>query len=295
MNKDTVITYQSAGGSIRFAPDGEYWITEVSGLQTDISLNTSQSVGQRGATVNGQSVQPKKITFNGAILGRGGAAGIEPLRRALLAAVLPLESARITFAQEGQSWYLEGWPTKTPALSDGLRPQSFQFQFYVPYPYFRSAEQRSYQLSGLRAMWHTPFYTGGHFYISKYTEDAFCRVANTGNVAQAITLTLYAAAEVTRPVVYNVERGSHIRVNKIMAPGEQMVISTHDKDKDAGRAARFFAQDGSEGNGFKYITPDSDLAMAVAPGGNIFMADAAANKQNLRCTLTTAGGERHSI
>lgn len=290
MNQDTKIRYQSAGGVLDFALESDFWIEKITGLQTDISLNTSQSVGQRGATVNGQSVQPKKVTVNGAVFG-----DVEANRAKVLSTVLPLQEAKLTFIQNGGSWYLEGWPTKTPIFEDGVGVQAFQFQFYVPYPYFRSTEQRSYQLSGLRALWRTPFYTGGHFYISKYTEDAFCRVANAGNVAQAVTLTLLAAAEVTNPVVYNVEQGSHIRVNKVMAPGEQMVISTHDKDKDAGQAVRFFAQDGSEGNGFKYLTPDSDLAMAVWPGGSIFMADAAANKQNLRCTLTTAGGERHSL
>ena len=110
-----------------------------------------------------------------------------------------------------------------------------------------------------------------------------------------MTITFAAAAEVTEPVVYNVERGSHIRVGKVLAPGERLIVSTHAQDKDAGQAVRFFAADGSEGNGFRYITLDSDLSMTVPPGGGIFMADAAANKQNLRCTLVTAGGERHSI
>ncbi len=290
MNQDTKIRYQSVGGILNFAYESEFWITKITGLQTDISLNTSQSVGQRGSTVNGQSVQPKKVTVNGAVFG-----DVEANRAKVLAAVLPLHEARLAFIQNGGTWYLEGWPTKTPVFEDGFGVQSFQFQFYVPYPYFRSAEQKSYQLSGLRALWHTPFYTGGSFYISKYTENAFCRVENTGNVEQAITLTLYAAAEVSKPVVYNVERGGYIRVDKIIAPNERMRISTHDKDKDAGQAVRFFTADGSESNGFKYITPDSDLSMGVAPGGNIFMADAAANKQNLRCTLVTAGGERHSL
>lgn len=293
MNKTTIVTYKSAGGSIRFAVGSDFWITKISGIQTDISMTTSQNVGQRGTTVNGQSVQPKNVTLNGVLLGRR--APLEQQRRQLLAAVLPLETATITFEQDGERWYLEGWPTKTPVFSDGLRPQEFQFVFYVPYPYFRSTDTRRYQLSGLRALWRTPFYTGGRFYISKYTEDAFRRVENAGNVEQAITLTLYAAAEVTDPVVYSVEHGSHIRIDKVMSTGEQMIISTHDKDKDAGRAVRFIAADGIETNGFRYITTDSDLSMTVPPGGGIFMADAAANKPNLRCTLVTAGGERHSI
>lgn len=290
MNHTTKITYQNSAGSITFALESDFWISEISGIQTEITLNTSQSVGQRGTSVNGQSVQPKKVTFTGAVFG-----DVESNRSKVLAVVLPLQESKITFSQNGESWYLEGWPTKTPIFDDGLGVQNFQFQFYVPYPYFRSGEKRSYQLSGLRALWRTPFYTGGRFYISKYTEDAFCRVENAGNVAQAITLTLHAAAEVTEPVVYNVEQGTHIRINKTLYTGEQMIISTHDKDKDAGRAVRFIAADGTESNGFKWISLDSDLSMTVSPGGGIFMAGAAANKQNLRCTLVTAGGERHSI
>lgn len=295
MNKDTVVIYESAGGSVRFAADGDFWITGISGIQTDIELTVSQSAGQQGATVSGQSVQPKKITLNGALLGRAGPAQLEARRRQLLAAVLPLEQARITFEQQGESWYLEGWPTKTPVLSDGLRPQSFQFQFYAPYPYFRSTGTKSYQLSGLQALWRTPFYTGGSFWISQYTEDAFKKVENSGSAAQAVTLIFYAAAEVVKPAVYNVDRGSRIGISRTMNAGEKFIISTHDNDKDAGRAVRLFAADGAGSNGFRYITPDSDLSMTVAPGGSIFMADAEANKQNLRCTLITAGGEQHSI
>lgn len=290
MNHTTRILYQSEAGSLSLSYESDFWISEISGIQTDISLNTSQSVGQRGTTINGQSVQPKKLTVNGAVFG-----DVEENRAKVLSTVLPLQEAKMVFSQNGESWYLEGYPTKTPVFGDGIGVQNFQFSFYVPYPYFRSTEKKSYQLSGLQALWRTPFFTGGSFWISRFTEDAFCRVENAGNVEQAVTITLYAAAEVTEPVIYNVERGSHIRVNKVMAPGEQVVISTHDKDKDAGQAVQFFAADGSEGNGFKYITPGSDLSMTIAPGGSIFMADAAANKQNLRCTLVTAGGERHSI
>lgn len=290
MNKNTKVTYASVGGSVVFAQNTDFWITDISGIQTDVSLNTSQSVGQLGATINGQSVQPKKPTINGAVLG-----DVEAARRQILAVILPLVPARITFNQGGESWYLEGYPTKTPVFSDGSGPQKFQFQFYVPYPYFRSTDTRAYQLSGLTPLWKTPFSTGGRFWISKYTEDAFKRVENAGNVAQAVTITLYAAAEVTDPVVYNVDLGRKIAISKVMAVGERFVISTHDKEKDEGKAVQFFGTDGAQQNGFKYITPDSDLGLCVAAGGNVFMAVAAANKQNLRCTLVTAGGERHSI
>ena len=135
----------------------------------------------------------------------------------------------------------------------------------------------------------------GPHQISSYGDDVFVSVANAGSVPQALTLTIYAAAEVVKPSVHNVDMGTHITVNKTLAPGEQFVISTHDEDKDAGTAVRYIDTEGVEHNGFKYITLDSDLSMRVAPGGNVFTQRAAATGQNARCTLVTAGGERHSI
>lgn len=294
MDKNTVITYKSEGGKIvfRWPAHGPFWWTKITGLQTDISLNTSQSAGQTGSTVNGQSVQSKKLTFNGAAYS---ATDVQLLRDKLLSTVLPFKQARLTFDLSGERWYLDGYPTSTATFGDGETVQQFQFQFFVPYPYFRSTKTKIYQLSGLQALWHTPFYTGGTFWISKYTEDAFKKVENSGSAEQAITLTLYAAAEVVNPIVYNVDRSTHIAINRTMSTGERFIISTHDSDKDAGKAVRFIAANGVESNGFRFLTPDSDLSMSVAPGGNIFMAEAEANKQNIRCTLVTAGGERHSI
>ena len=290
MDKNTKVIYSNAAGSITFDVAGDFWIESVTGIETGVDLNTSQSVGQLGVTVNGQSVRPKEPTINGVIV-----RSIPANRDRLLAVVLPLVPSRLTFVQpDGKSWYLEGWPKHTPILDNGQRPQHFQLQLFCPYPYFRSGEQRTYQLAGLTAMWRTPFTVGPHW-ISNYGEDSFVPVENTGSVPQAITLTIYAAAEVTKPSIHNVDLGTHITINKVLTTGERFVISTHDKDKDAGTAVRYFDASGGQHNGFKYITLDSDLSMYVAPGGNVFTQKAGANGQNCRCTLVTAGGERHSI
>ncbi len=297
MDKNTVISYKSDGGELvfRWPARGSLWFTGINGLQTEIDMTTSQSYGQAGSTISGQNVLPKTVTFNGALYGSN-AREVQLLRDRILSVVAPQKQARVTFSLVGgESWFIDGYPKQTTEFSDGDTLQKFQFEFYVPYPFFRSGESKSYQLSGLRALWRTPFYTGGTFHISKYTEDAFKRVENSGNVEQSISLKLYASAEVTDPIIYNVDKGTFIAIRKVFKTGESMLISTFGADKDAGRAAVFVEANGTESNGFRLITPDSDLSMTVSPGGNIFMADASANKQNLRCTLITSGGERHSI
>lgn len=291
MNKNTKVTYSNAAGSITFDVVGDFWIESITGLQTDVDIMETQSVGQLGTTANSQSVKPKNLTINGCIV-----RNIESRREQLLSTVLPMVHARMSFAlEDGSSWYLEGFPRQTPVVGDGLGPQHFQFSFYAPYPYLRSTEVKSYQLAGLTPLWRTPFHMSGVKRISTYTENAFKRIENAGSVPQAIEIEFAAVGEVTNPEVWNVDQNRHIRITKTMRPGERFRISTHERDKDAGTAVQFIGSDGFVENGFRFLAPDSDLSIAVAAGGNVFMARAAQNKENLRCKLVTAGGERHSI
>lgn len=291
VNQYTKVIYSNAAGSIVFDAAGDFWIEGVSGLQTEVEIQTTQSVGQLGATVDGQAVKPKEPTIDGAIV-----RCVEERRAQLLAVLLPMVPSRLTFVLgSGEGWYLDGWLKQAPILSDGQKPQHFQFRFFAPYPYFRSTECKRYQLSGLTALWRTPFHMSGTKKISTYTEDAFKRIENSGSMPQSIKLELTADGEVTNPEIWNVDQGKRIAIIKVMKPGERFLISTHDADKDAGTAVQYITADGQIQNGFRLLTPDSDLALQVAAGGNIFMARAEANKKNLCCILVTSGGERHGI
>lgn len=290
MTRDTVITYESKGGSVRFAVDTNFWIEEVRGLETDVTTATSQSVDQRGESLDAKSIGAKSITVSGWLLG-----DVEVNRARLLATILPAESARLTFTDNGESWYLDGTPTKTPIMGDGSKVQSFQFNFFAPYPFLRSTKQETYTLTGITPMWHTPFFTGGTHWISKFTEDMFAKIQNTGNVAQSFVVEFYATSRVICPVLHNVNASTFIRTTKTFEAGDKLRISTHQQDKDDGNGVLFFGADGTTTNGFRLITPDSDLDMQIPPGGCICMADADEYKHNLRCTLITAGGEKHSL
>ncbi|MEG2930999.1 MAG: phage tail family protein [Ruthenibacterium sp.] len=289
MQKETSFTYSNALGTIHFAYDSDYWISNISGMETDVSMTTSQSAGQRGTTVNEQSVQPKKLTVNGSISG-----DVEAHRAAILSVAVPKVQSKLTITQGGENWSLDGYPTKTPLFSDGAALQEFQFTFYAPYPYFKQDLKR-YELAGLAARWRTPFNTGGTHYISKFTTDMFRPIANDGNIAQAFTVTLSASAELSRPVIHNASKNTLIRIDKTLAAGERFVISTADADKDAGNGVLYYDAAGVRHNGYKYVTLDSDLNMRVSVGGDIFLADAQTHKSNLRCVIMVAGGERHSL
>lgn len=290
MNQFTKITYKNKAGSIVFDVAGDFWIDSIEGIETTVEIDSTQNTGQIGASLGSQSVLPKEITVNGVIV-----RCIEPRRRQLVNVLVPLLVSRLIFRLEnGEEWYLEGYLKQLPILSDGMRPQSFQFRFFSPYPYFRSTRQKSYPLSGLRSLWHTPFTVAPHA-ISRYNDEKFVRAENKGNIAQAFVIRLLAKAKLRDPVVWLVDENKKIAVKKEMQQGDEIIISTHDADKDDGTAVQYRNAAGLMRNGYRFITPESDLSMRIPPGGCTFAADAEENRQNLICTVIAAEGERHGI
>lgn len=289
MNKDTVITYTAGKDSVLFysSSDSDIWITSVSGASgADVSISEAQGVAQVGSTLGSQSVQPRDVTLNGAVRG-----AVEQNRRHLLGVVRPGEPGRLTVRQNGESWYIDGAPKRTPEFSDGSAVQSFQFVLHCPYPYWRSTEDGSTQLAGLIKLFRFPCSLADSWYVSQYTESLFAVVTNRGAAAQGFDVVITAAAQVTNPEIYHVERGAFLRVNRVMAAGEKIVISTVYGRK----GVTLTLADGTKANGFRYLDVGSDLDLQMDPGANTIRCDAEENREGMRVQIVMPKGLVYGI
>ena len=161
MNRDTIFVYTAGTNSVTFAYKSPLWITSITGASgNDVAVSESQGAGQVGSTISNQSVQPRDITINGAVL-----AAVEANRRGILACVLPGVTGRLTVIQNGESWYIDGAPKRTPEFSDGSVVQDFQFVLHCPYPYWRSTADGSAQVAGLTKLFQFPCSLAGTWYI----------------------------------------------------------------------------------------------------------------------------------
>lgn len=284
MNDKTNIKYESSGGVIEFTFASDFWITSIDGVSdVTVQISESQGVGQIGSTMTNQSVQPKTLTVNGALFG-----DVEANRRKLLDCVLPNEKGILTVLKDGESWYLEGVPSKTPTVSDGYGVQEFQFSFRAPYPYWRSTSNISTQLAGITPMFRFPFKTGKAFRLSKYTETYFTEIENSGNLPVGIDILFYASTEVENPGVFHVDTGTYIKLaDTKLSAGESVKIST----VYGRRGVTFISSGGEESNGFRYLDKNSNLDMMLLPGKNTFryIADDD-NRIGLRVTITAPKG-----
>ena len=85
---------------------------------------------------------------------------------------------------------------------------------------------------------------------------------------------------------YHVERGTFIKINKVMAAGEKITVSTVYGRK----GVTLQLPDGTQANGFKYLDVGSDLNMQMAPGANTIRCDAANNREGLRVQVIMPKG-----
>lgn len=272
---------------LAFSEDSDFWITNIDGLSSnEIALSETQGAGQIGSTLCAQSVRPRDLTVSGVLFGN-----LAANRKALLGAIRPAVPARFVLTEGGESWYLEGAPSRTPLMEETAARQAFQFVFHAPYPYWRSREDTVTFLAGVEALFRFPFTTGGSWMISRYEASLFKRIVNSGDVPVALTVTMIADTEVIQPEVRIVETGSFLRITKTMQAGERFVICTVYGQK----SVIYQHEDGETENGFRYLSPDSDMHMALQPGVNTLRYIAAEHREGLRVTVCAPKGVRAGV
>lgn len=284
MNKHTVVTYTAAGRSVTFFahPDSVVWVTAITGASAnEVTVSESQGAGQVGSSISAVSVQPRNLTIDGVIR-----ADLEQNRRGLLGCVLPGVQGRLTVTQNGESWYIDGVPTRTPDVSDGSTVQQFQFVLHCPYPYWRSTADGSTQIAGLVKRFQFPCSLEGSWYISQYSTNLFAAVENTGTAATEFDVEFTAVTAVTNPEMFHVERGSFIRLHTVLQAGESITVSTVYGRK----GAVLRRADGTEENAFRWLDVESNLNLQMDPGTNTIRCTAEENREGLRVRVILPKG-----
>jgi len=287
MNENTVFTYQNTIGQLVFKYDSPLWITDVDGMSSvEIDIAESRSTMQIGSSITAQSVRPRSFTLDGAIF--------EPIalvRERVLDIFAPQIPATLTVEQNGESWYLDVVPEKTPEITAGNGVQYFQARLYAAYPFWRTTASYATQVAGLTAMFKFPFYTGGSWWISRYSDSFFKTIENQGNMPVEFQVVFTARSAIENPELYHVDTGKRILIRKSMIAGERVAVSTVYGQKGVVHVSA----SGEVTNGFKYLSMDSDLSMTLIPGSNLLRIDAAVNREGLGVRLTAPKGVKSGV
>lgn len=284
---ETKFTYTTAIGELVFEYDSAFWVTEIDGISSvDIDVSESRSPGQIGSSITSQSVQPRNFTIDGCIF-----EPVDSNREKLIDVFAPQVPATLTITSGTQSYFLDVIPTRTPEISLGQGLRNFQVQLRAAYPYWRSTRQYSTQIAGLTALFKFPFYTGGTWWISKYSDNYFRTITNKGNVPIEFNVLFSARSAVVNPELYHMDTRRHILIKKTIMAGEMVLVSTIYGNK----GVTITHPDGTTENGFRYLSIDSDLNMALLPGDNLLRMGADQNREGLNIRLQSPEGVRSGV
>lgn len=274
-----------SGETIRFAGDSDFWITE-NGIdgedELDVTISEQQSYGQIGTTIAGQSVGSRDITITGAIWG-----DLQANETKLKQVLTPFAGGQWRKTVNGVTWYLDVVPAQTPKVSGGPYRLDYQFKLHAAYPYWRTLDNNKSMLGGLSSAWFpTPVSTAGSWYISKYKDDLYTSIVNTGNTETAFEYTVKASARVLNPMLWSNNSRTYIKLNIEMQAGESFTVST----KDDTRGCVYRAADGTETNGFRLLDAGSDLFMVLQAGETVMSFTCDDGRENAVAYITAPKG-----
>lgn len=279
---------KSTGKQIRFAVDSDFWLTNLTGDDgIALDITEQQTSGQVGTTIIGTAIDSRTITATGAIL-----KNLDVNERILKQLLSPGAEGRWV-KQVGQNrWYLETIVKRSPDVSGGEHRLNFQFSLHAAYSYWRTEEQINTLLGGLEATWFpTPVSTSGSWYISKYKQDLYTTVTNTGNTPVGFVITLVASARVVNPMIWNNGTRTFVKLNKAIETGDRVVISTQEDT----RGCTITYSAGTQEDGFRYMDVDTDWWMTLDPGENVLRLTADSGRENLTATIGAPKGVASNV
>lgn len=223
-NLSKLFRYENENGdSVTFDWAGGYLINKPNGIDTlTVSLSQAKGINQTGATIQSKNVQPRPVNITGRLVGDYQEYGKERL----ISVIRPDLSGKL-YADD---YYLNVYPTSTPAIGVEDKFAQFQFSLLAAYPYWCKDDSASVTLAGITPMFKFPWNISKPYRFGKLAETQFFNVWNGGQVPVPFTATFTASDEVVNPKITNAVTGKFLQIKKSMQSGERLVVEiTHDR------------------------------------------------------------------
>lgn len=239
-------------------------------------ISTFKAPNQDGGVFISGSLDMRNIILEGRII----ADSIEEayrLRKDLLNIFNPKEKGRLIFKDLSIPCIVEEAPV---FKADSHRTPAFFISLLCTSPYFETIDEIKRLLAG----WHPNFEFALEIPIEEgiemgYREESLIiPVENVGSVPCGATFEFIAQGIVEDPFLIDVVTGKFIKLNRIMQPGEIVVVSTHFANKKV-----LSSLDGGT-NAFSSLDEDSTF-LQLDVGTNLLRYDAKTNLNNLEVNV----------
>lgn len=181
-----------------------------------VNIGTSQGFSQIGETIQNRTVSGRTINVSGAVYGN-----VQERKKTMRRIVSPFSFGRLVF--EGR-YYIRVCVKSAPTFSSVKNDGRFTMQFYAPYPFFKSVEEKNAEIGTIKGLFSFPVnYAKMHKFGEKGTER-YKNVYNDSDVSVPFSLYLSCHGRSTNPVISNLHTFQSLKINGTLNAGDYLKI-----------------------------------------------------------------------
>lgn len=243
------------------------------GSGAEVHLGTSQGFLQVGETVETQTVGGRPIGVTGELYG-----DIPARKDALRNVCAPFTAGRLVF--NGTYFirvHVKAPPTFSAVKNNGL----FTMQFFAPYPFYSSTEEKMINIGEILPQFRFPV---NYSVVHRFgTRDAtkYTNIANGGDVKVPFRLILRSDGECPNVTISNIGTLAYLKINGTLLAGETLEIY---RDDEGVLRAELTTEDGVS-DAISWIDEGSTL-FELAVGDNLIASTDDNGGVNLTASFT---------
>lgn len=161
--------------------------------------------------------------------------------------------------------------------------QVAQISIICPKPYFKAVDELTTSFSDVSSLFEFPFtIPESGVEISTITTNIRKSIVNSGDIETGAIIELFAIGTVVNPIIYDVLKRTHIKLNFTMQQSDKIVINTN-----VGEKSIVLIRDGVTTNALGYMERSSEW-LTLESGDNVFTYDCESGGNNLQISFITS-------
>lgn len=254
-----VIFEADNGKKFTFGRGGSNYFGMSIGNGMDVALGTSQGFSQIGETVQTQAVNGRTIDVTGELYG-----DIAQRKNALRNTCPPLTSGRLVFQK---SYFIRVYVKAAPSFSAKRGNGLFKMQFFAPFPYFSSLEEKAYSIGAVTKQFRFPVnYSTPHRFGTRSAAKAVT-IPNDGDVPVPFRMDIRATGACSNVKVTNLNTLAFLKITGDLSAGDRVTVY-HDQDN----ALRAELTSGGVTTDILSRVDDDSTLFELAAGNNLLAA-----------------------
>lgn len=230
------------------------------GSGVSVYIGTSQGFSQVGETMQSRTVSGRPITVKGTVYGN-----VQERKRSMRNVISPFSCGRLVFENK---YYIRVCVKSAPSFSSVKNDGRFTMQFFAPYPFFKSIEEKNIEIGSINPLFSFPVnYSIPH----KFGERGSARyknIYNDSDVSIPFSLRLSSLGISTNPVIANLQTFKTLKLNGTLNAGD--FIDIYRNDDNVLRA--IMTSGGVQSDVIYWIDESSDL-FELDVGDNLISAN----------------------